>query len=222
MSPTQNTTDEDDQAPVLVTVWLREVDPDVQQQQFWNNLNSEVIGPGTQQRQTITITESGSDPTKQSLPKERVGSNKRNIRMAHPSIQPSRYEMAVREVAPASNTDLEIHLQRSYGLFNSWSHALVMEWARLKELDPAIVEIMRNYNIDGPLLATLDVHSLKEKCNVQEFRLRAKFIQAVEFLKDSRNVLSTSMNNDATGMLPRYEGRDEENETSQTQRDDDI
>ncbi|KAJ3320240.1 hypothetical protein HDU76_000351 [Blyttiomyces sp. JEL0837] len=120
------------------------------------------------------------------------------------------------EVAPTSNTDLEIHLQRSYGLFHTWNHALVMKWARLKELDPTIVDIMKDYHIDGSLLATLDVHSLKEKCNVQEFRIRAKFIQAVEVLKDSRNVLSTSMNNDATGLLPRYEGRDDENETNET------
>ncbi|KAJ3298896.1 hypothetical protein HDU76_006419 [Blyttiomyces sp. JEL0837] len=212
-SPHQYQTDDDHQEPVLITVWLREVDPDVQRQQFWNNLDSEVIGTQETQQQTMEPT---PGPTDQSLPKERLGRNKRNTRIAHPSLQLSRYEQAVREVAPTSNTDLEIHLQRSYGLFHTWNHSLVMEWARLKDLDPAIVDIMKDFHIDGALLATLDVHSLKEKCHVQEFRLRAKFIQAVEFLKDSRNTLSTFMDNDASGSLPRYQ-RDSENDTSENE-----
>ncbi|KAJ3320239.1 hypothetical protein HDU76_000350 [Blyttiomyces sp. JEL0837] len=225
ISPHQSTTEEGEQEPVLMTVWLREVDPDVQRQQFLNNRHSVVIGTQQTQQTIATRTESESKSANQSLlidssPRERVGKNKRNTRMAHPSPQLSRYEQTVREVAPTSNTDLEIHLQRSYGLFHTWNHALVMEWARLKELDPIIVNIMKDYHIDGSLVASLDVHSLKEKCNVQEFRIRAKFIQAAEFLKDSRNVLSTSMSNDAISMLPRYEGRDDENETSEANTTD--
>ncbi|KAJ3300356.1 hypothetical protein HDU76_006094, partial [Blyttiomyces sp. JEL0837] len=63
------------------------------------------------------------------------------------------------------------------------------------------------YRIDGPLLATLDVHSLKEKCDVQDFRLRAKFMQAVEFLKDSSQVIANSIAAADTGAegLPQYE-----------------
>ncbi|KAJ3310710.1 hypothetical protein HDU76_003305 [Blyttiomyces sp. JEL0837] len=82
-----------------------------------------------------------------------------------------------------------------------------MRLANLKKLDPAVVEIMRNYQIDGPLLSTLNVHSLKEKCDVQEFRLRAKFIQAVEFLKDSHQVITNSgtIAVSQADSLPQYE-----------------
>ncbi|KAJ3284978.1 hypothetical protein HDU76_008202, partial [Blyttiomyces sp. JEL0837] len=41
----------------------------------------------------------------------------------------------------------------------------------------------------GSLLSTLTIHSLKDKFDIQDFRLRAKVIQAIEFLKDSSRVI---------------------------------
>ncbi|KAJ3294916.1 hypothetical protein HDU76_006907 [Blyttiomyces sp. JEL0837] len=129
-------------------------------------------------------------------------------------IEPGRqrilYAEIVRESAPTSNINLENHLQRLYGKYDTWSHEFVMEWANLKRLDPGVVEILKNYLIDGPLLSTLDVHSLKEKCDVQDSRLRAKFMQAVEFLKESSQFIANSINNmanlDIVGdSLPQYE-----------------
>ncbi|KAJ3329016.1 hypothetical protein HDU76_008823 [Blyttiomyces sp. JEL0837] len=83
---------------------------------------------------------------------------------------------------------------------------MVMEWARLKRVDAAVVEVLKNYRIDGPLLSTLDIHSLKDKCDVQDFRVRAKFMQAVEFLKDSSRVIANSTNHVDGEGLPQYEG----------------
>ncbi|KAJ3327297.1 hypothetical protein HDU76_012043 [Blyttiomyces sp. JEL0837] len=99
-------------------------------------------------------------------------------------------------------------MQRVYGSYKFWTHEYVMEWARLKRLDSGVVEILRNYRIDGPLLATLDVHSLKDKCHVQDFRLRAKFMQAVEFLKDSSQLIAntTGITDADNEVLPQYEG----------------
>ncbi|KAJ3311461.1 hypothetical protein HDU76_003127 [Blyttiomyces sp. JEL0837] len=109
--------------------------------------------------------------------------------------------------------ELEIHLQRTYGLYTTWSHHLVLDWARVKKVDKVIFNILRDYYVDGELLSTLDVHSLKSKLNIQDFRIRAKFIQCVEFLKDSHNVLVAAGGPSQQGQdgddtyLPEYSGR---------------
>ncbi|KAJ3282285.1 hypothetical protein HDU76_008736, partial [Blyttiomyces sp. JEL0837] len=123
----------------------------------------------------------------------------------HPSVQRSLYEENVRVTAPTNNIVLESHLQRRYGMYSTWEHAMVMEWARLKRLGGVV-----DYQVDGALLSTLNIHSLKEKGNVEDFRLREKFMQALEFLKDScsqlgnggANVGSSGNDEDA---LPEYE-----------------
>ncbi|KAJ3331624.1 hypothetical protein HDU76_002682 [Blyttiomyces sp. JEL0837] len=104
---------------------------------------------------------------------------------------------------PEPRSSFENHL-RLHGSYDLWTNELVMERARLKRLDSAVVEILRNYRIDGPLLATLDDHWLKEKCNVPDSSLRAQFMQEVEFLKDSHQFIANSNANG--GSLPQYEG----------------
>ncbi|KAJ3289595.1 hypothetical protein HDU76_007513 [Blyttiomyces sp. JEL0837] len=191
--------DSDDPVPILMTVWLRDLDPDVQRSRFLHL-------SAFQNRSSTVTTNQHEVYSDQGL--GRSGSRFTSYEI-QPGLQPSRYEQTLRETAPTSNTNLETYMQRVYGIYDTWSHEYVMEWARLKRLDPAVVEIMKNYHIDGPLLSTLDVHSLKEKCGVDDFRLRAKFIQSVEFLKDS----SQSLRNQSTGNedgdgdnLPQYEG----------------
>ncbi|KAJ3299315.1 hypothetical protein HDU76_006353 [Blyttiomyces sp. JEL0837] len=122
-----------------------------------------------------------------------------------PEVQQTLYIQSMGEAAPTSNINLENHLQRVYGDYTTWTHEFVMEWARLKRVHPAVVEILKNYRINGALIATLDVNSLKEKCDVQDFRLRAKFLQAVEFLKDSSSQSASSGLN-GEDSLPQYEG----------------
>ncbi|KAJ3290863.1 hypothetical protein HDU76_007349 [Blyttiomyces sp. JEL0837] len=130
-----------------------------------------------------------------------------------PEVQQMLYSQSVREAAPTSNTDLENHLQRTQGLYDTWSHELVMQWARLKRLDAAVVKIFRDYHIDGPSLSTLTIHSLKDKFDVQDFRLRAKVIQAIEFLKDSSRAIYERHGDDDDDMmfdnsLPEYQANE--------------
>ncbi|KAJ3310655.1 hypothetical protein HDU76_003320 [Blyttiomyces sp. JEL0837] len=196
---------------VAVTVWLRDLDLDVVRSRYQNqaglenDLDSFENGlhgdesPVTPVHQAVIL--------RREVFGEELGRNAQTTYEVQRNLQASRHEESLRDTAPTSNTNLEVQLQRVYGIYNTWGHEHVMEWAGLKRLDPAVVEIFKSYHIDGPLLATLDVHSLKEKCGVEDFRLRAKFIQAVEFLKDS----SQSLRNRSTGddvdgdSLPQYE-----------------
>ncbi|KAJ3304622.1 hypothetical protein HDU76_005148, partial [Blyttiomyces sp. JEL0837] len=113
-----------------------------------------------------------------------------SVEELQPDIQRELYLQTVREAAPTSNINLENHLQRLYGLYTTWSHEFVMDWANVKRLDPAVVKIFR------------------EKFDIQDFRLRAKVIQAVEFLKDSARVISERPRDDDERMdnlLPEYQ-----------------
>ncbi|KAJ3316284.1 hypothetical protein HDU76_001915 [Blyttiomyces sp. JEL0837] len=138
-----------------------------------------------------------------------------------PAVQRSLYLQSVTEAAPTSNINLENLLHRRFGVFSTWSHEIVMIWATRKMLDSAVVKILQDYHIDGQLLSTLTVHSLKEKCNIEDFRLRAKVIQAVEFLKDSQRVVFSRQpdhdqnepTNDDFNQLPVYQ-RDESSGSS--------
>ncbi|KAJ3332522.1 hypothetical protein HDU76_013960 [Blyttiomyces sp. JEL0837] len=201
-------TNPDGSEPVAVTVWLRNLDPDILRSRHLNQ-----AGSGTQDsfENIVHADETPVTPVNQTLLRrevfgEELGRNTQISYEVQRTLKASRYEQ-MRGTAPTSTTNLEIQFQRLYGFYNTWSHEHVMEWAGLKRLDPAVVEIFKNYHIDGPLLATLDVHSLKEKCGVEDFRLRAKFIQAVEFLKDSsRSLRNLSTGSDVDGdSLPQYE-----------------
>ncbi|KAJ3264788.1 hypothetical protein HDU76_012132, partial [Blyttiomyces sp. JEL0837] len=163
--------------------------------------NTEVNATSPPSKKTTTL--------QNNVPQQSQTTDDKFTQEIEPSMQRFIYWDIISEGAPTSNINLENHLQRVYGRYSSWTHELVMEWSRLKRLDQAVIEILRNYRIDGPLLATLDVHSLKEKCDVQDFRLRAKFMQAVEFLKDSNQVITSSTTmavSDGDGEdLPQYE-----------------
>ncbi|KAJ3293236.1 hypothetical protein HDU76_007073, partial [Blyttiomyces sp. JEL0837] len=181
--------------------WLTELHPTIQQSLMAKhsdsatNINAEVDSSSPTSKNIDTTLHRNLPPQSQSV-------DEKFTQEIEPSMQRFIHSEIISEGAPTSNINLENHLQRVYGSYRLWTNEFVMEWARLKRLDSAVVEILRNYRIDGPLLATLDVHSLKEKCDVQDFRLRAKFMQAVEFLKDSHQVI----NNSATVSVSQGEG----------------
>ncbi|KAJ3299212.1 hypothetical protein HDU76_006379, partial [Blyttiomyces sp. JEL0837] len=201
--------------------WLPEIHPATQQTLFAKQSNSNVNNDAklnvTSGSATVTreakLSTKGSTTVIGNSQSQAQGLDEKFSQEIEPRMQRFIVSEIVRENAPTSNINLENHLQRLYGTYGSWTHELVMEWARRKRVDPAVVEILRSYRIDGPLLATLDIHSLKEKCDVQDFRLRAKFIQAVEFLKDSSQVIANStVINDTDGEgLPQCEGNGDVN-----------
>ncbi|KAJ3315746.1 hypothetical protein HDU76_002125 [Blyttiomyces sp. JEL0837] len=86
-----------------------------------------------------------------------------------------------RETAPTSNLNLERHLQRCHGTYHTWSHELVLEWARLKRLDPAIFKLTDLFK-----QRWMYIHSKKNAV----FKIFGEFIQAVEFLNDSSQVIN--------------------------------
>ncbi|KAJ3309513.1 hypothetical protein HDU76_003585 [Blyttiomyces sp. JEL0837] len=188
----------------LATVsWLSELHPTTQQTLFAKNANSNT---NTNADVNTSSPTSKLAALQNNVQRQPETSDAKFTVEIEPSMQRFIYSDIIREGAPTSNINLENYLQRLHGSYSSWTHEFVMEWARLKGLDAAVVEILRNYRIDGPLLARLDVHSLKEKCDVQDFRLRAKFMQAVEFLKDRSQVIANSSGITDNEVLPQYEG----------------
>ncbi|KAJ3329034.1 hypothetical protein HDU76_008780 [Blyttiomyces sp. JEL0837] len=153
--------------------WLNELNPGIQHSLFAKQSTPELSSLPLSSFNESSMPTSKPATGTQGRTNEKIQGDLSAIEL-HPEIQRSLYTQSVQEAAPTSNTNLENHLQRVYGVYATWSHEVVMEWARLKKLDEAVVKIFRDYHIDGPLLATLTVHWLKEKCDVQDFRLRAQ------------------------------------------------
>ncbi|KAJ3323637.1 hypothetical protein HDU76_013599 [Blyttiomyces sp. JEL0837] len=175
----------------LATVpWLAELHPTTQQSLFSKHANSNA------NYNAVVNTISPTSKTLTALQNNNV--DQKFASEIEPSMQRFIYSEIINEGAPTSNINLENHLQRVHGSYTLWTHEFVIEWARLKRVDSAVVGILKT---------TLDVHSLKEKCNVQDFRLRAKFMQAVEYLKDSHRLIMNSTTIAATDGdgLPQYE-----------------
>ncbi|KAJ3331488.1 hypothetical protein HDU76_003045 [Blyttiomyces sp. JEL0837] len=182
--------------------WLPELDPEIQRRLAAKHASSNIAA------NTSTVSAIAAmhhKPNSNVAPLDTV--DEKFTQEIEPSMQRFIHREIISEAAPTSNINLENHLHRLYGTFSTWNHELVMEWARLKRLEPAVIEILRNYQMDGQLLATMDIHSLKDKCDVQDFRLRAKFMQGVEFLKDSSQLIanSTAIDNVDGDSLPQYE-----------------
>ncbi|KAJ3327830.1 hypothetical protein HDU76_011036 [Blyttiomyces sp. JEL0837] len=204
LSDNKTMAEPDDLQAVPMMVWLRDLDADVLRSRYQNQddhgIPAAIFENGLLDDDEIPFTPVHQILLRREVCGEELGRNTYTTYDFQRNLQPSRYEQTLRETAPTSNTNLEIQLQRVYGIYNTWSHEQVMEWW-IEETGSC------NYHIDGPLLATLDVHSLKEKCGDEDFRLRAKFIQAVEFLKDSSQSLrNVSAGNDVNDdSLPQYE-----------------
>ncbi|KAJ3285349.1 hypothetical protein HDU76_008151 [Blyttiomyces sp. JEL0837] len=192
--------------------WLSELHPATQQSLFeknsnpTSNVNTDATN-STSQKSKQTPNGSVTDSNAQQQQQQSQAVDEKFYQEIDPNLQSSLYSAIVSESAPTSNINLENHLQRLYGSYTLWTYEFVMEWARLKKLDSEEWVIF-HYRIDGQLLSTLDVHSLKDKCDVQDFRLRAKFMQAVEFLKDSHRVVANSaaIANSTEESLPEYAG----------------
>ncbi|KAJ3330310.1 hypothetical protein HDU76_005987 [Blyttiomyces sp. JEL0837] len=85
---------------------------------------------------------------------------------------------------PSSSTvELEINLLKLHGRFQTWSHTLIMEWSRIRNLDAGVIEIFERLEVDGIKLDLLNVSLLKDEYGILDFRLRAKVVQGVEYLR---------------------------------------
>ncbi|KAJ3330609.1 hypothetical protein HDU76_005264 [Blyttiomyces sp. JEL0837] len=127
---------------------------------------------------------------------------------AHGEVDPAivAHFQRLAEEQPINTIELEQGLQRTYGVFSSWSHELVKEWVRLRNFDAVVVQFITGYYVDGSMLNNLSMSVLQEKYKVQEFRHRAMIMQAVEFLRHSSiapGVDSDVLNTDMP--LPLYE-----------------
>ncbi|KAJ3308634.1 hypothetical protein HDU76_003857, partial [Blyttiomyces sp. JEL0837] len=81
---------------------------------------------------------------------------------------------------------VETNLVRYYGHYSGWDHELVVRWARLKRLEEGVVDILKKYHIDGPVLSTFSSTSNIEQKFVIEYQgLLEKLIAAVESLRNS-------------------------------------
>ncbi|KAJ3309725.1 hypothetical protein HDU76_003539 [Blyttiomyces sp. JEL0837] len=126
----------------------------------------------------------------------------------HGQVDPdnlARYQLLA-ELQPVNVIELEQQFQRLYGPFTGWSHQLVMEWVRLRSFDSVVVEFFKNNQIDGSTMEMLSMTTLQSKFNVQDFRERARIIQALEFLRHSVKAPGNSTVNDSdSSLLPVYE-----------------
>ncbi|KAJ3280797.1 hypothetical protein HDU76_009078, partial [Blyttiomyces sp. JEL0837] len=106
----------------------------------------------------------------------------------HGEVDPinlARYQRLAESREPVNVIALEQEFQRSYGSFMGWSHQLVMEWARLRNFESVVIGFFTNYQIDGPTIDMLTMTTLQTKYEISDFRVRAKIMQAVQFLRHS-------------------------------------
>ncbi|KAJ3329173.1 hypothetical protein HDU76_008469 [Blyttiomyces sp. JEL0837] len=80
---------------------------------------------------------------------------------------------------------LEINLQREHGLYQSWPHDLVLEWAQTRRFEHPVRNFFISYHIDGEAITNLNMAILSSKYEVVDFRTRAMIMQAVEYLRHS-------------------------------------
>ncbi|KAJ3283142.1 hypothetical protein HDU76_008524 [Blyttiomyces sp. JEL0837] len=87
---------------------------------------------------------------------------------------------------------LEIEMQRIFGQFDEWGHDIVMEWAGRRNLEKDVVDLLQELTIDGPKISSITASSLKETYGIQDFRVRAKLVQALEYLKHGNSIYHAS------------------------------
>ncbi|KAJ3334331.1 hypothetical protein HDU76_000024 [Blyttiomyces sp. JEL0837] len=96
---------------------------------------------------------------------------------------------------------LEVGLQRTYGVYTGWSHNLVMEWASRRNFTAAVIQVFEALNLDGSMINELSTTSLHQVYNIADFYLRAKVLQAIEYLKHASMMISAGSNRSE---LPAY------------------
>ncbi|KAJ3282233.1 hypothetical protein HDU76_008749, partial [Blyttiomyces sp. JEL0837] len=81
--------------------------------------------------------------------------------------------------------DVEAMLQNHMGPYIKWSCDQVVMWAREKKFDESFVQSLKQHEVDGSMLHTLDRETLRSDLGVTDFKTRAKVLKSIEVLRDS-------------------------------------
>ncbi|KAJ3316523.1 hypothetical protein HDU76_001734 [Blyttiomyces sp. JEL0837] len=83
------------------------------------------------------------------------------------------------------DVDVEAVLQDQWGPYFKWSCEQVVLWGMEKRFDESILDFLRQNEIDGSILHSLDRDTMKTEMGVLDFRSRAKLLQGIELLRES-------------------------------------
>ncbi|KAJ3275979.1 hypothetical protein HDU76_010572 [Blyttiomyces sp. JEL0837] len=87
---------------------------------------------------------------------------------------------------------LEINLQQHYGPYYEWTQPQVLEWAYARIVDADVMGVLADPAMNGYMLQHLDTNILKTKFMVDDFPLRARVLQALEYLRQSSKRIAYS------------------------------
>ncbi|KAJ3328908.1 hypothetical protein HDU76_009047, partial [Blyttiomyces sp. JEL0837] len=121
---------------------------------------------------------------------------------APPTAYPSDAKSNPMMMAPAmvddgiTGSDVEGMLQIHMGAYIKWTAEQVILWAKEKKFDESFVQALKDNQVDGAMLNSLDRESLKSDLGVADFKTRAAILKSLEALRDhlrSQNVPALSI-----------------------------
>ncbi|KAJ3279318.1 hypothetical protein HDU76_009548 [Blyttiomyces sp. JEL0837] len=163
-----------------------------------NNSFSDMAGTGTLKKRSSSLFDGIQNPVAGTV-SDGVNSGDENeldgqdasvtvaTRMAEKASKYDRYNDDVGR----NDENGEMEALRMRGTYLLWGHRDVMVWARSRALGADVLDVFDRFKVDGSILHALaiDPSILKQDFGVEDFRVRARIVQAVELLKTAQGVM---------------------------------
>ncbi|KAJ3328562.1 hypothetical protein HDU76_009737 [Blyttiomyces sp. JEL0837] len=157
--------------------------------------------PFTDETKPVGLFEARSPPPRPIITKRRFQMDDKQAHVINSKVAVIGMLSGMGEVEDGceGDGDVEATLQGQWGPYFKWSCEQVSLWAIEKRFDESFLDLLRQNEVDGSILHSLDRETIKTELGVVDLRIRAKVLQSIELLRES--LRSGSSANVGTGML---------------------
>ncbi|KAJ3328561.1 hypothetical protein HDU76_009736 [Blyttiomyces sp. JEL0837] len=107
--------------------------------------------------------------------------------------------LATMDELNGNGNHIESILQSQWGPYFKWNCEQVAMWAKEKMLDEKFLVMLKENEVDGAVLHSIDRETLKSDLEITDLKTRAKVLKAIELLRESLPKVSSSAANVGVG-----------------------